>query len=132
MPLRNTCRGFTLLEVLMAVALMGLLVSGVAHVFQSGLQALDVQAEHMLLESHLRSRMERLVATPFDSLAGGNETVSVRGTDFTITWSVANTDLDGDSSPEATAKQITVTVTEAPAKTLTLIVADSEGDVKKL
>jgi hypothetical protein len=130
-PLISTS-GFTLLEATLSVALLALLAMTISAPYISGFQALDAQADSMLLDSQLRSRMEVLISTEFGSLANGNEVVTVRGQTYTITWNVANVDLDGDATPENTAKQVTVSVTELPNRALTTILVDHEGNVGKI
>ena len=83
----------------------------------------------MLLDSHLRSRMEWLLSHPFDQLSAGSEVVTVNGKNYTIDWSVDLTDLDGDATPEPTAKLITVS---ADGRSLTTLVVDNEGRLGKI
>ena len=130
-PLRTT-KGFTLVEVLLSVALLGLMVPAIGALYVSGLQSLDRQDDRMLLDSELRSRMEVLVSTDFDALAGGSEMITVNGQNFTVTWNVAPMDLDGDTNPEPTAKQVTVSITELPDRSLTTILVDHEGRLGKI
>ena len=128
----KNCSGFTLVEVLLSVALLGLMVIGIGALYVSGLQSLNVQDDRMLLDSHLRSRMEVLVGTAFGSLSGGSEIVTVNGQNYTITWSVVPIDLDGDTNPESTAVQVTVSITELPDRSLKTILVDNEGRVGKI
>ncbi len=121
--------GFTLVEVLLSVALLGLLAAGMATPYISGLQSLDLQADRMLLDSRLRSRIEALISTDFGTLSNGSEVVTINGQNYTITWVVVNVDLDGDSTPEPNAKQISVSITELPNRSLTTLVVDHEGRV---
>ena len=93
---------------------------------------MDVQADRMLLDSRLRSAMEVLVGTEFDSLSNGSEGITVNGKNYTITWSVGLMDLDGDSAPEPDAKQVTVSITEVPDRALTTIVVDHKDKVGKI
>ena len=130
--LLKACRGFTLIEALIAVALLAIVAVGISAPFISGFQALDVQAERMLLDSRLRSRMEVLAGTDFGSLNAGSEAITIRGRNYTIAWTVANVDLDGDLTPEPTAKQVTVSVSELPGHALTTIRVDNEGRVGKI
>jgi prepilin-type N-terminal cleavage/methylation domain-containing protein len=128
----RTCSGFTLLEVLLAVVFLALLAMGMTAIHVSGLQSLDEQADRMLLDGKIRSRMEVLIGTDFAALSNGSEPVTVRGTNYTIAWSVVPVDLDGDANPEPTAKKVTVSVTELPDRSLTTIIVDNEGKVGKL
>ena len=130
--LLNCPSGFTLLEAMLSVALLGLMAIAISTPFFSGFQALDVQADRMLLDSHLRSRMEVLVSTNFDSLGNGSEVVTVRGQNYTITWTITNEDLDGDTAPESTAKKIDVSITELPGRSLKMIVVDNERKIGKV
>ena len=126
---RRTSGGFTLVEALLSIVILALMASVMTGLYISGLQALDVQAERALLDSHLRSRMERLLSETFTQIATGSETITVNGQDHTIDWTVIGVDLDGDTVPEPTAKQVTVTLA---GRSLTTIVVDHEGKVGKL
>jgi type II secretory pathway pseudopilin PulG len=130
--LLNSSGGFTLIEAVLSVALLALVAVGISAPYISGFQALDVQANRMLLDSNLRNRMEILVSTEFSSLANGSEAVTVKGRTYNITWSAANVDLDGDLSPEPNTWQITTSITELPDRSLTVIVVDHEGKVNKI
>lgn len=132
MRITNSMSGFSLTEVLVATAILGIFVTAISAVYSSGLQTLDVQADHMLLDSRLRGRMEHLVGTPFAQIISGSENVTVRGTNYTINWSVSLKDLDGDSTPEFTAKELTVSVAELPNRSLTTILVDNEDKVGKI
>ena len=124
--------GFTLVEALLSVALLALVAGTVAAPYIAGLQSLESQNDLMLLDSALRSRMEVLVSTDFSSLGAGSEVVTVNGQSFTINWNVVPVDLDGDSNPEPTAKQVTVSVADMTGRSLTTIMVDNEGSVGKI
>ncbi len=130
-PLKST-GGFTLVEAMLSVVLLGIIAVGISAPYTSGFQALDVQADRMLLDSSLRSRMEVLIGTEFGSLSAGSEGVTVNGQNYTITWTVGNVDLDGDATPESTAKQVTVSITELPDRFLTTILVDNKDRVGKI
>jgi type II secretory pathway pseudopilin PulG len=130
--LLKSASGFTLIEAILSVALLALVAVGISTPYISGFQALDVQADRMLLDSSLRNRMETLVSTDFGSLANGSEAVTVRGQTYNITWTVANVDLDGDLSSESNARQITISITELPDRSLTVILMDHEGRINKI
>jgi len=119
-------------EAMLSVALLALVAVGISAPYISGFQALDAQADRMVLDTRLRSRMEVLVSTDFDSLSAGSEVVMVRGQNYTLTWTVANIDLDGDAVPESTARQVTVSITGLPGRFLTTILVDNEGRVGKI
>lgn len=124
--------GFTLVEALLSVFFLGVLATGVATVYSTGLRSLDEQADRMLLDGHLRGRMEVLIATDFSALGNGSEVVSVNGKEYTITWTVAPVDLDGDMTPESTAKQATVAVSGLSGRSLSTILVDSQGQVNRI
>ena len=124
--------GFTLVEALLSVAILGLLAATMGTVYSSANQSLAVQTDHMLLDSKLRSRMEFLMGTDFDALSDDSENVTINGTNYQIVWTVVLIDLDGDSTPEATAKQVTVSVTGMSGNSLTTIRVDNEDKVGKI
>ena len=105
------------------------MASVMSGLYISGLQTLEAGADRMMLDSQLRSKMEELISTKFDQLAGGSDTVTVNGSGHTRAWTVTNVDLDGDSSPEPTAKLIEVKIGDW---SLTTIVVDNEGRVGKI
>jgi len=128
----KNCRGFTLIEILLSMILLGLMITAISALYISGLQALDTQDDSMLLDSHLRSRMEVLVGTEFVTLGNGSQAVSVNGKNYTINWNVVPIDLDGDSTPESNAVQVTVSVVGIAGHSLTTIIVDHEDRVGKI
>jgi len=124
--------GFTLTEVLVSVLILGIIAAAFTVPYISGFQSLDVQADLMLLDSRLRSRMEVLVGTDFDSLSSGSEVVTINGQNHTINWNVVPIDLDGDTNPEPTAVQVTVSVAGTSGRSLTTIMVDNKGRVEKI
>jgi len=122
--------GFTLVEALLSVAILGLLAATMGTVYSSANQALAVQTDHMLLDSKLRSQMEFLIGTPFGELISGSALPDENN--YTIVWTVVLIDLDGDSTPEATAKQVTVSVTGMSGNSLTTIRVDNQDLVGKI
>ena len=128
----NTCSGFTLVEVLLAVVFLALLATSFSTVYSSGFQTLDVQIDRMLLDSRLRNRMEVLVSTGFDSLSNGSENVTVNGNTYTSTWTVALADLNNDSISEPSAKTVTVSISGMPERSLTTIMVDHEDMIGKI
>jgi prepilin-type N-terminal cleavage/methylation domain-containing protein len=128
----GTQRGFTLLEVVIAVVILALMVSGISAMYYSGFQSLDTEDEIMILDSRLRGKMEQLVSQPFDGLTNGSESVTVKGKNHTINWTVTLIDLDGDTTPEPNAKQLTVSVAGRSDRTITTILVDNEGNMGKI
>jgi prepilin-type N-terminal cleavage/methylation domain-containing protein len=128
----RTCKGFTLVEVVLAVAILALMVSGVSALYFSGFQSLDIEDDRMLLDSRLRGRMERLIGRAYGALSDGSDVVAVKGQSYTIDWTVTPIDLNGDATPEPNAVQLTVSVAGVPGASLTTIVVDHEGKVGKI
>ena len=126
------CKGFTLVEVVLAVVILSLMVSGISAMYFSGFQSLDMEDDSMILDSRLRGKMEQLVSVPFDGLTTGSEAVTVKGESYTIKWIVTLTDLDGDATPEPNAKKVTVNVDGKSDRRLTTILVDNEGSVGKI
>jgi hypothetical protein len=56
----------------------------------------------------------------------------VNGRDYNITWTVIFADLNGDSTPESNAKQVTVALNGPPNRSLTTILVDHQGLVGKI
>ena len=128
----KSCFGFTLVEILVAVVLLGLMATGISAMYLSGFQSLDAQNDRMLLDSRLRSRMEVLVGTDFATLSDGSQVVTVNGQNYTLDWTIVSIDLDGDSNPESNAKQVTVSVAGVSGLSLTTIIVDHEGRLGKI
>ena len=128
----NTNRGFSLVEVLLSVVLLGLLASVIMYMYSSSYAVIDEEGIQMPLDGYLRSRMELLAGKTFAELSNGSETVTVKGQSYTINWSVAPADLDGDTIPEPTAKQVTVSVAGSANQSLTTILINPEGLVGKI
>jgi type II secretory pathway pseudopilin PulG len=128
----NKCSGFTLVEAVLSMVILGLMVSGITALYLSGLQSLASQDDRMLLDSRLRSRMEVLVGTDFGTLSNGSEVVTVNGENFTLSWTALAVDLNGDSIPEPNAKRLTVSLAGAAGRSLTTIVVDHQGRVGKI
>ena len=124
--------GFTFIEALLSLVLLAIVAIGGSSLYIGGFNTMDVRDDRMLLDSHLRSRMEVLISTDFSSLSSGSEAVTINGEAYTIQWSVTYTDLDGDSADEVNAKLVKVTPAGMPDHFLTTIVIDHEGKVGKL
>jgi len=121
--------GFTLLESIIAFAILGIGVAAMSALYSTGLNVLEVQGERAMLDSALRSRMELLLSQEVDQLVGGADTAVVNGVNYAVTWVVAGVDLDGDTVDEVGVKSITVTLGDA---SLTTMAVDHNGLVEKL
>ena len=125
-------RGFTLVEVMLSVAFLGILAVGISVVYSSGYQLMGEQLDRMLLDGQVRSRMEVLVSTSFDSVASGSTVVAVNGKNYTVQWTSALTDIDGDATPESDAKEVTVSISGLTGYSLTTILVNNKGQVSRL
>ena len=128
----KSCLGFTLVEVLVSVILLGFMATGISAMYLSGLRSLDAQNDRMLLDSRLRSRMEVLVGTDLAALSDDSRVVSINGQNYTIEWTIASIDLDQDSHPESNARQVSVSVAGVSGHSLTTIIVDHEGRLGKI
>ncbi len=127
MPCRRS--GFTLVEVLLSIAILGVSALAISRVYTAGPATAEIRVAEGRTNSALRSRMEKLQAMQFDHLSSGSETVVIQGDDLTLSWTVSAVDLDGDLTPEASAKLITVTLGD---RSLTTIVVDHGGRIGKI
>jgi prepilin-type N-terminal cleavage/methylation domain-containing protein len=121
--------GFTLVEVIFAILLLGIMVVSITGVYYSAQFALHAEESQVPLDSRLRGQMEEIISRPFGVVVDGSNSVTINGENHTITWTVTQPDLDGDSIPESTAKEITVS---AGNRRLTTLVIDSQGMVGKI
>ena len=124
--------GFTLVEVMLSVAFLGILATAISAVYSSGFQLMDEQLDRMLLDGQARSRMELLVSTSFDSVTSGSTVVAINGNNYTVQWTAALTDIDGDANPESDAKEVTVSISGLTGYSLTTILVDNLGQINKL
>ena len=124
--------GFTLVEALLSIVIVGFMASVMSGLYISGLQTLDAGNERMLFDSQLRSRMEQLISTKFELIEGDSEDVTVNGQTFKIKWKVGKFDLDGDSEKEDDAKEIWVYLNHDKDHGLKMIVVDHAGKVGKI
>ena len=128
----KSCFGFTLVEVLVSVILLGFMATGISTLYLSGWRSLDAQNDRMLLDSRLRSRMEVLVGTDLAALSDDSEVVSINGQNYTIEWTIVSIDLDQDGHPESNARQVSVSVAGVSGHSLTTIIVDHEGRLGKI
>ena len=108
----------------MAVVIFALMAGVLASLYAAGLQNLAARDDGVVLDSALRSQMEILLSEKFSEVSSGTSTVSVRGTDYTMTWTVTGFDVDGDANLEPDAKQLTVSLAN---RSLTTLYVDHAG-----
>jgi prepilin-type N-terminal cleavage/methylation domain-containing protein len=129
---KKKIRGFTLVEVLLATAILALMAGGFATLYSSGLNSLVSQKDRVILNSQLSSRMEELQSREYSNLTDSSEVITVEGESYTINWTVAPVDLDGDTYTEPDAVQVTVSVAGISDLTLTNIIVNSSEQVGKI
>ena len=124
--------GFTLVEVLLATAILALMATGFATLYSSGLNSLVSQKDRVVLNSQLASRMEELKSRDYSNLTNGSEVITVEGESYTINWTVAPVDLDGDAATDAGVVQVTVSVAGISDLSITNIIVNTSGQVGKI
>lgn len=122
-------RGFALVEVLLSIVVLGLTAAAIGQAFVSAHATVNARMERASIDSLMRSRMEMLLASDFSTIADGTQGVVVLGQTLTMSWTAANTDLNGDASPEASARLITITL---GGRTLRCIVTDHRGSARPI
>ena len=132
MILQRKKTGFTLVEVLLATVLLALMAVGFAMLYSSGFNSLSSQKDRLLLNSRLSSRMEELQSRSFSNLINGSETITIGAESYTINWTVTPVDLDGDTAAETGVVQVTVSVAGSSDTSLTSIIANTSGQVRKI
>ena len=125
----SACACFTLLEALVSIVILALTATVVSSLFVAGLQTSEALRDRAVLDSYMKSRMEKLISTNFDQLASGTEIVSAGGQNYTINWTVTDADLDGDAIPEFGAKAIAVTLDDL---SLSTIIVNTSGQLGKI
>jgi len=100
--------GFTLVEAVLSMIILGLVAAALFGVYASGMQAMEETILRSQIEAAARSRMEKIMAYKFDRLGSGEETVTIDGESYTVRWWSSWTDLDGDFYGEYDARQVIV------------------------
>lgn len=85
-------RGFTLVEVFIAMVILGVGVMGFIALQTASIQA-RAHAQRLTTATELTSALlDELMVTDPNVLTNGNDTVSVDGVNFTRSWTVTNDD----------------------------------------
>ena len=121
--------GFTLIEAIVSIAIVGLIAVAVSGILGSGFRSLETRQDHVMIDSILRSRMERLLAQHFELLADGTDSLQIHGVTRVVAWNVLPVDIDGDSLADSTARRVRVSL---GGKSLETIIAYHEWRVRNI
>ena len=122
-------RGFSLVEALLALLILGLSASGISALYMSGITVVDAQDLRAASDSCMRSKMEELLSTKFSQLSNGSQAVTVCGKTLTLTWTANTYDINGDGTAESSARQLVVTL---DGRSLTCLAVDNLGKVGQI
>lgn len=116
----RTSRGFTLLEAIILIVVLSIIAVGMGTALQAIARTPTEADAQVAIGNALTDRMEALRGTAFDSLSVGttNDEVTINGTAYTRTATVALFDADGDGTADADCKQLTVTMGGQTVRTL--------------
>lgn len=120
----KTSNCFTLIEVIFAILLLGIMVASITGVYFSSSHFLNTEENLLPLESRMQGRMEEIISRPFDDICDGSESITINGIIYNITWTVTHPDMDGDPIPVSIAKEVTVTIGN---RSLTTLVINSQA-----
>ena len=119
--------GFTLVESLISIMILGIAATGISVLFNSGLMALNQGEEVLLYESALRSQMESLISRPFQEVlteASGSQNYVIQGVTYTVQWTAVNHDLNGDGLIEPDAMLVQASL---DGRLVSVILVDDGG-----
>ena len=89
-PFRNS-RGFSLVEALVAIAILSVVMLGTASMLFTGLAGSAGSNNRYLAAAMAQSRIETLMNTPFASLASQLTPITTNGISYRTKWRVTNT-----------------------------------------
>ena len=102
-------RGFSLPEVLVAVAVFGITAAGVSSILLLNMASNRISKETTAASSVAQSRIEQFRSSPTAPTAS-SDTVTIDGLNYNRTWTVATTDPTGAALPFGVYR-VTVSVT---------------------
>ncbi len=108
-------QGFTLLEVMVALAIFAVGILGVASIHISSISGNDFAMEHTESLILAKSRIDRLMSFPYNNVVTSTEIIN----GYTVTWTVTAVDINADSTDDI--KQVIVTVQDSGGNILTTL-----------
>ena len=118
-PLRVGNNGFSLVELLLAVAILIIALVPVMDSITASLQYAKAGKENTILQNYAREKMENVLAMDFINVDSSlDDTVTVLGETVARDVFVEYYDGDGDSTPDPDLKKITVTIEAIKLETL--------------
>jgi len=102
-------RGFSLPEVLIAVAVFGIAAAGVSSILLLNMASNRISKETTVASNVAQSRIEQFRSSPTAPTAS-SDTVAIDGLNYNRSWTVATTDPTGAALPSGVYR-VTVSVT---------------------
>lgn len=121
--------GFTFIEAMLSLIVLGLMTVTISGAVFSGLRAREAQQRGFLIDSAARSLMERLVSHPADQLWGGAMDVDIDGETVRMYYYAEGVDLDGNGHDDFGVLQVRVVIEEVE---LITIMANDYSMVRKI
>lgn len=100
--------GYTFVETVLSIVILGMMSLSIAGLYTMGLEVQSAEVIETERTRALRSKMEYLLAVPFDNLASGTATETWNGEVHTITWTVTPVDMNADTVVENNAKTLVI------------------------
>jgi len=114
-------KGFSLVELLLAVAIMAIALAPIMDSITSSFQSTNAGEENTILVNYAREKMDSILAMPFNQVPAGpvlSDTVTVYGKAVDRDVLVELYDGTGGSIPDINLKKITVTIKGTQLATL--------------
>jgi len=106
--IEGDCRGFTLIEVVIALAIFSIGILGIYALQISSINGNTSARNRTQAIGWAANRMEILLETPFAAIADGQETQGI----YNIQWTAPQVDINNDGVNDARNIQINVTWNE--------------------
>ena len=128
-PSAGNADGFTLIEILVALAILSFVALGIAGLFTHSIRTNASGHDYALLATEARIALESLQALPFDdpdlSAAGSPHTMAPVNPNFTITYTVEDSEVTNWEQLSTTAWPTPTPATGTNLKRITMTVAST-------